>query len=133
MENNKKWINKWKVMIPRATDGNENYPLPIWDSKGPFISAPNEACTETYLIASIADDEQHAIYIKEYMRTKFFRFLVSLRKITQDNKSEIFSFVPSVLMDKVWTDELLYKRYNITEEDEKFIDAMIRTMVWKDE
>ena len=46
----KQWIDEWKVMIPRATDGNENYPLPIWDARGPFVSAPNgEACTETYL------------------------------------------------------------------------------------
>ena len=86
---NSQWIDEWKVLIPRASDGNENYPLPIWDSRGPFVSGPGEACTETYLIASIAKNENEAEMIRDYMRSKFFRFLVSLRKITQDNKSDL--------------------------------------------
>jgi site-specific DNA-methyltransferase (adenine-specific) len=130
---NEEWIDCWKVLIPRATDGNENYPLPIWDAKGPFISGPNEACTETYLIASLATDEQQASYIRDYMRTKFFRFLVSLKKITQDNKADNFSFVPAIPMNKKWNDELLYKRYEINDNEISFIDSMIRTIEWKND
>jgi site-specific DNA-methyltransferase (adenine-specific) len=130
---NEEWIDSWKVLIPRATDGNENYPLPIWDAKGPFISRPNEACTETYLIASLATDAQQASYICDYMRTKFFRFLVSLKKITQDNKADNFSFVPAIPMNKKWNDELLYRRYDITDNEISFIDSMIRTMEWKND
>jgi adenine-specific DNA methylase len=130
---NTEWIDAWKVLIPRASDGNENYPLPIWDTKGPFISEPGEACTETYLVASIAKDQKHAELIREYMRTKFFRFLVSIRKITQDNKADIFSFVPDLPMNKKWTDELLYSTYEISKKEITFIDSMIRTMEWFDE
>ncbi len=133
IQNNEEWIDSWKVLIPRATDGNENYPLPIWDAKGPFISGPNEACTETYLVASIAKDKQQALYIRDYMRTKFFRFLVSLRKITQDNKSDIFSFVPAIKMEKKLNDEILYSRYGLDENEIVFIDSMVRSMEWKDE
>jgi len=131
--NNDAWIDSWKVLIPRATDGNENYPLPIWDAKGPFISGPDEACTETYLVAALAKDEQQSLYIRDYMRTKFFRFLVSLRKITQDNKSDVFSFVPAIPMNKKWNDELLYRRYDIDDNEISFIDSMIRTMEWKND
>jgi adenine-specific DNA methylase len=130
---NQEWIDKWKVLIPRASDGNEKYPLPIWDTKGPFISSPDEACTETYLVASIAKDQKQAEFIREYMRTKFFRFLVSLRKITQDNKADLFSFVPALPMTKKWNDELLYEIYGITDDEAVFIDSMIRTMEWRDE
>jgi hypothetical protein len=133
IQTNTDWIDKWKVLIPRASDGNEKYPLPIWDTRGPFVSGPEEACTETYLIASIAKDKKHAEFIRDYMRTKFFRFLVSLRKITQDNKADLFSFVPALSMDKKWSDELLYSTYGITREEAAFIDTMIRTMEWRDE
>lgn len=122
------WIDEWKVLIGRATDGNENYPLPIWDQRGPFVAGPGEACTETYLVAAIADNKEMAYNIVHYMRTKFFRFLVSLRKITQDNKAEVFFFVPDLPMDRVWTDEELFERYSLNEEEVAFIDTMIREM-----
>ena len=131
--NNSQWIDEWKVLIPRASDGNENYPLPIWDARGPFVSGPGEACTETYLIASIAKNENEAGMIRDYMRSKFFRFLVSLRKITQDNKSDLFSFVPLLDMNKHWTDEMLYSKYDISIIEIEHIESMIRTMEWQGE
>ena len=131
--NNSQWIDEWKVLIPRASDGNENYPLPIWDACGPLVSGPGEACTETYLIASIAKNENEAEMIRDYMRTKFFRFLVSLRKITQDNKSDLFSFVPLLDTNKHWTDKILYSKYDISSIEIEHIESMIRTMEWQGE
>ncbi|MGO1435850.1 MAG: Eco57I restriction-modification methylase domain-containing protein [Canibacter sp.] len=131
--NNKAWINEWKVLFPRATDGNEKYPLPIWDSKGPFVAGPGEACTWTYLVASVVQSESEAKYLVEYMRTKFFRFLVSLRKVTQDNKAESFQFVPDLPLDRVWSDQDLYERYGLTEEEVCFVESQIRTMRYIDE
>jgi site-specific DNA-methyltransferase (adenine-specific) len=122
------WVDKWKVLLTAATDGNEIYPLPIWDQRGPFISGPGEACSESYLVACIATSEEEAKNVVTYMRTKFFRFLVSLRKPAQHNKSENFAFVPDLRMARQWTDAELYKRYDITREEQGFIDDMIRTM-----
>ena len=133
LESNQDWVKKWKVLIPRASDGNENYPLPIWDQAGPFVSGPGEACSETYLVASLAKTKAEAENIAAYMRTKFFRFMVSVRKGTQDNKASLFTFVPDILMDKKWTDEELYKRYALTKEDITFIDSMIREMSFTNE
>jgi hypothetical protein len=131
IEQNESWIDKWKVLIAAATDGNENYPLPIWDQIGPFIAKSGEACTETYLVASLAKDEREAENIKLYMRTKFFRFLVSLRKVAQHNKIDNFSFVPALNMNKEWTDEELFSRYKLTNKEVEFINKMIRSMEWK--
>jgi site-specific DNA-methyltransferase (adenine-specific) len=127
---NTAWVGKWKVLVGSATDGNENYPLPIWDHAGPFVAGPGEACSWTYLVASLAKDKSEAKHIVEYMRTKFFRFLVSLRKMTQHNKAENFAFVPDLPMDRSWTDDLLYKKYGITNDEVAFIDTMIRTLEW---
>jgi site-specific DNA-methyltransferase (adenine-specific) len=120
------WIDKWKVMIPRASDGNENYPLPIWDQAGPFVAAPGEACTETYLVASLARTKKEAEFIAAYMRTRFFRFMVSLRKGTQDNKASLFTFVPEIPLDKMWTDEELFDRYGINLSEIEFIQSIVR-------
>lgn len=125
---NGEWVDRWKVLVAAATDGNENYPLPIWDQAGPFVAGPGEACSETYLVASLAEDHTDAERIAAYMRTRFFRFMVSLRKVAQHNKIENFSFVPDLPMDRVWTDDLLYERYGIADSEIAFIDSMIRHM-----
>ena len=133
IEANHSWVNKWKVLIPRASDGNEKYPLPIWDQAGPFISRPGEACSETYIVASLVKTKTEAEFIAAYLRTKFVRFLVSIRKGTQDNKAALFEFVPDIPYDRVWTDADLYKRYSLTGDDIGFIDSMIREMKFTNE
>jgi hypothetical protein len=133
IETNHAWVNKWKVLIPRASDGNENYPLPIWDQGGPFVAGPGEACSETYLVASIAKSRKDAELIACYMRTRFFRFMVSLRKSTQDNKSALFEFVPDIPLEHRWTDEELFERYALSKSDIGFIEATIREMKFSNE
>ena len=133
IEANQSWVKKWKVLIPRASDGNENYPLPIWDQAGPFVSGPDEACSETYIVASLAKTKSEAEHIATYLRTKFCRFLISIRKGTQDNKSALFEFVPDVPFDRAWTDAELYKRYSLSKVDIAFIDSMIREMKFTNE
>lgn len=122
------WVDEWKVLVGRATDGNENYPLPIWDQRGPFTAGPGQACTETYLVAAVVGSEAEAENVVAYMRTTFFRFLVSLRKITHDNKAEIFAFVPDLKMDRSWTDDELRDRYRLSDGEVTFMASMIRDM-----
>jgi site-specific DNA-methyltransferase (adenine-specific) len=133
IESKTEWIDDWKVLIAAATDGNENYPLPIWDATGPFVAGLGEACTETYLVADRSAKEEQAKLTVDYMRTKFFRFLVSLRKVAQHNKADNFSFVPDLPMDRAWTDEMLYAKYGITDDEIAFINKMIRPMDVVDE
>jgi site-specific DNA-methyltransferase (adenine-specific) len=55
---------------------------------------------------------------------------VSLRKITQDNKAEVFGFVPDLPMDRNWSDEALAKRYSVSLDDVTFMKSMIRDMTF---
>jgi site-specific DNA-methyltransferase (adenine-specific) len=129
---NAEWISLWKVLIPNATDGNETYPLPIWNQRGPIIAGPNTASTFTYLVATLAASEEEARNVATYMRSKFFRFMVFLRKNTQHNKAETFLFVPDLPMDKFWTDADLYKYFKISEDEINYIDSMIRSVEYPD-
>lgn len=126
------WVDQWKVLVAAATDGNEKYPLPIWDHAGPFVAGPGEACSHTYLVASLAESAEEAQNIVEYMRTRFFRFMVSLRKVAQHNKAENFQFVPDLPTDAIWTDKYLFDRYGLTDEEIGFIESQIRYMEFRD-
>ena len=63
-----------------------------------------------------------------YYSTKFFRLLVSLRKITQDAFRPMYSWVPQQTWDREWTDAELYKKYGLTEAEIEYVEAVIRPM-----
>lgn len=54
--------------------------------------------------------------------------MVLQRKNTQHNMSHVFKFVPLQDFSKPWTDEELYKKYGLTNEEIAFIESMIRPM-----
>ena len=123
---NHDWIDQWKVLLGRAYGAGDAFPHQIYNH--PIIGGPRSACTETYLVISRFDTEVDAKRFAAFLRTRFVRFLVSLRKNTQDIYSERFQFVPDLPMDRDWTDEKLYKKYGITKDEIAFIDSMIRPM-----
>jgi site-specific DNA-methyltransferase (adenine-specific) len=119
-------IDKWKVLVPKAgSDGGQKIPDSVLGK--PWLSAPPSACTGSFL-AIPADSEAAARSIQSYYTTKFFRFLVSLRKITQDAFSHMYSWVPVQQWDRQWTDKVLYKKYGLTVEEIDYIEAVIRPM-----
>lgn len=91
----------------------------------PVVAGPGTACTETYLVIGVVDSETEARNLAIYMRTRFVRFLVSLRKITQNITRDSYLFVPRLSMDRVWTDRDLYERYDIDSEQVSFIESLI--------
>ena len=42
--------------------------------------------------------------------------------------SRVYSFVPMQEFSETWTDEKLYKKYNLTEKEIALIESMIRPM-----
>ncbi|GAA0007267.1 hypothetical protein BRDID11002_72730 [Bradyrhizobium diazoefficiens] len=98
-----------------------------------LIGRPGTACTETYLVAGRFRTKAEATNFAAYLRTKFVRFLVSLRTNTQHLYSERFAFVPKLPMNSEWTDEKLYQRYKLTKAEIAFIEKMIRPMAESDE
>ena len=123
---NTQWIDKWKVLTSKGYNGGDNFPHKILGT--PIVAAPGSACTETYVVCGVYDSEIEARNFETYLRTKFFRFLVSLRKNTQDVTQSRFKFVPMLDMKKRWTDEKLYKEFDISEEEQRFIASIVKEM-----
>lgn len=126
VQTHKEWIDKIKVYVGMAYGGVGSIP---WQVIGrPIVSTEPSCCTQTYIVAGLFRTEQEANNYARYMETLFFRFLVSLRKTTQHLMPSRFSFVPNLPMNEVWTDEKLFKRYDITPDEQKFIKSMIKEM-----
>ena len=66
----------------------------------PIIAEPGTACTETYLVAGHFETDLEATRYSKYLRTRFVRFLVSLRKPTQDAARGVYGFVPDLPLDQ---------------------------------
>ena len=116
----------YKIFISKAYNAGDTYPHQIIGA--PFVGAPDTACTETYLVIGSFKTKEEAENLISYMKTKFFRFLVFLKKITQDATSRVYSLVPLQDFSKKWTDEELYQKYGINKKEEAFIDSVIRPM-----
>ena len=120
------YIDKYKVLMPKATEGSGSIPNSVLTK--PIIAEPDSVCTETYIIVKSFDNEKMADNFVNYIKTRFFRFLVMLMKVTQDTTAKVYSFVPDLPMNEVWTDEKLYRKYDITPEEQKFIESLVKEM-----
>jgi hypothetical protein len=125
---NVEWVDEWKVIVGGAVPagGRPDREGRYYGLIGIRALPPGTACTETYLVANRFQTENEAANFAGYLRTRFVRFLVSLRTNTQHLYSERFAFVPNLPMDRPWTDEDLYEKYGVTDDEKAFIESMIR-------
>jgi len=119
-------IGNWKVMVPKAgSDGGQKLPDIVLGS--PFVASPPSVCTQTYLFVFV-DSEKEARSVDSYLRTRFVRFLISLRKISQDATRATYTWVPQQDWAELWSDERLYKKYGITPSEVEYIEYMVKEM-----
>ena len=117
-------IKDYKVFITKAWGVGSM----TKDWLNPLIVEPNSCCTETYLVIGPFAKKSTTENVVSYTQTKFFHLLVSLIKITQNAMKKVYSFVPIQDFSESWTDEKLYKKYDLTAEEISFIESMIRPM-----
>ena len=92
------------------------------------VLKPYEVCTNSYIVIGEYDDYETADNILSYLRTKFVRFLV-LQAVSSIHISKTsFTFVPVVDFSRSWSDEDLYVKFGITQDEIEFIDSMIKPM-----
>ncbi len=123
-------LNKWKLLIPRAPIAGQtdfSKPIAFYYEANTRIAKPGECCTETWLVACAFDTKKEVESFKSYLFTKIVRFLLLQSVISQHVTRECFYFVPDLgKYEGVYTDEMLMKRWGITEEELEFIKSKIR-------
>ncbi len=123
IERNHDGIDRWKVLVPMAGDGHGREVSYVLGE--PIAVAPVSACTMSYLVAGLFDTREETENYAYYLATKFVRFLVLQRKVTQHMSADRFRFVPLLDMKRRWTDADLYAHFGLTNEEANYIEATI--------
>jgi len=126
VQKNADWIRKYKVFIAKAYGERGSFPYRVLAF--PYLGEKNSCCTETYLVVGPFDSKAFAENAIQYIHTRFLRFLVLLKKNTQNALRGVYSFVPIQDFTEPWTDEKLYKKYKLTKAEIEFIEKMVRPM-----
>lgn len=121
IERGKEYIGKWKIYIPEAIGSGDTRN----DVIKPIIGEPNTICTETYIMNGPWESEEEAKNVCSYINTKFFHFMLGLKKITQHTTIKVYEFVPIQDFSKPWTDEELYKKYELTQNEINYIESSV--------
>lgn len=130
IEKNLSLVYEWKVMVSKTA--SEHAGQSSNDGSKKVLSRisqlpPGSACTETYLVIGPLKNEAQAKNLEAYMKTKFFRFLLSLRLITQNISRDSFNFVPLPDLNRTWSDEDLYSAFGLSTEEVKLVETAIRS------
>lgn len=122
-------IDKWKVVTSYVAYDHAGNPgkdgrRKVFSKIG--LMPPGMICTETYLVIGSYDSETEAENLIEYMKTSFFRFLVSQFMYSHHLTRAAYEFVPALDMNSRWDDDALAHRYGLSNDDRNFIDLKIR-------
>ena len=136
VEKNDTLIDKYKVFISRAYNAGDGFPHQIIGK--PIIGEPASCCTETYILIGPYEEREICLNVERYIRSRFFRFMVMLKKSSQQVPSTVFTLVPNQdftsSSDIDWSksipeiDQQLYTKYNLSEDEINFIEKMIKPM-----
>lgn len=124
-------VDDWKVVMSKTSA--EHAGQADKDGRKKVVSrieilGKQHICSESYLLIGHMTDKDSSKNLVDYVKTRFFRFLLSSVLLTQNIAKDKFQFVPQQDFSKPWTDEELYKKYDLTDEEIAFIESMIRPM-----
>ena len=117
-----KSINKYKLFHSYAYTTTATVPPEI------IIGNPGEVSTETFLRIGIFDTKKEALNCLSYIKTKFFRALLSFNRIQKNLSRSTFDLIPLVNFDKILSDKDLYKKFNLDEKEVDYIEKNIKKM-----
>jgi hypothetical protein len=123
----------WKVATSKADraaqhpDANANGAKRVFSYL--YVLEPGAVCTQTYIIVNAFKTKKEAENFISYMKTKFFRFMLGIRLNTQSVSKENFAFVPDLEdYSAPWTDEELYKKFNLTRQERAYVESKIKEL-----
>ena len=125
-------VDSFKILISKT--GAEHAGEPGKDGKFRVIPSsikvlsPGDVCTHSYFLIGNWNSRTIAENALSYVKTRFVRFLMLLCVSGFGLSKLVFQFVPMQDFSKPWTDEELYAKYGLTEDEIAFIESMIKPM-----
>ena len=121
---------KYKVFVPKANGSG---------ALGEVLSTPLIGATKSFLSIGSFETLNEAENCLKYVKSKFARTMLGVLKVTQDNPSEKWKYVPlqdfTSQSDIDWSqsvaeiDRQLYKKYGLADNEIEFIETHVKEMV----
>lgn len=128
------FIDTFNLFIPEANNSGK-YGETLTE---PIIGHPKEGTADTFLSAGLFDSENEAINLSTYIKSKFFRALLGVKKVTHHCTPSVFSHIPlqdfTSNSDIDWSksvaeiDRQLYAKYGLDETEIEFIESHVKEM-----
>ncbi len=128
-----------KVYIPEAAGTGQDMQV----LGTPFYGEPHSICSQTYICIGYDHvkhnlSKEQCLNVISYIKTRFFRYMVSIKKKTQHAFASVYEFVPmqdfTSSSDIDWSksvaeiDQQLYAKYGLDESEIAFIESKIKPM-----
>ena len=125
---------KWKVLIGAASGAG------VFGEtlSSPILLEPGQGYTQTYVGAGAFETRKEAEHLQQYIKTKFFRTMLGILKITQHNEIGTFRMIPlqdfTSSSDIDWSksipeiDQQLYRKYGLDDAEIEFIESHVKEM-----
>ena len=127
------YLDTFNVMIPES-NGSGAFETLV----SPLIAAPGEGSADTFISIGMFATEAEAECLRKYIKTKFARALLGVKKVTQHNPKATWEYVPmqdfTAASDIDWSkticeiDTQLYAKYTLTEDEITFIETKVKEM-----
>lgn len=132
VSDDKGFLNKWKLLLPIAPIAGQtdfSKPVGFYYDGNTRIASPNECCTESFIVACAFDTKEEVLSFKSYLFTKIIRFLLLQAVVSQHVTKQNFIFVPDIGdYSIIYDDEILRRRWGITDEEWQYIDSRIKNI-----
>ena len=104
----------------------------------PIIAIPGEGATDTFVSIGKFHTLDECENLSKYLKSKFSRALLGVKKVTQDNPKSVWTCIPmqdfTSKSDIDWSksipeiDRQLYSKYRLSLEEMEFIETHVQEM-----
>lgn len=121
-------IDKWKVVasyvsFDHAGRANKDGKRKVLSRM--LVLPPGTICTETYLVYGSYATQEEAANLQRYLSCKLPRFLIAQMSTGQHLTKGTFALCPIPDASIAWSDDLLYERYGLNEEERNTVESSI--------
>ncbi|MGM0855880.1 MAG: Eco57I restriction-modification methylase domain-containing protein [Pseudomonadota bacterium] len=130
LSSNQDTVDKYKVTIGKVVPSNGE--VDVTPEKGyrvittPIIQGPNVVVTESYLVIGCFDTLKEASNFSEFMKLKLPRFIMKQSLTSMNISKDDFQFVPILDWTVKWTDEAIYNKFSLSDEEINYVNYIMR-------
>ena len=131
-------LGAFKVAVPAANGSGSTTDFFGVELNNPTVLGPQTAVTGTFLTIGCFDTEAEARALLKYVKSKFARAMLGIRKTTQHNAAHTWRHIPAqdftAASDIDWSksipeiDQQLYAKYGLDADEIAFIEDRVKPM-----